>query len=334
MNIDLEKHWYSKSLLSTLLLPLSWLFRIAVALRRRYYLITTAKKKYKAPFVIVVGNITVGGTGKTPFVIWLARQCKQKGLRVGIILRGYKRKNENETIEVKPLLSMAEEVGDEALLLALKAACPVVVSADRNKAIEKLVSKFQVDVVLSDDGLQHYKLARDIEIAIVDSERMHGNGRLLPAGPLREPVSRLKKCDIVVFNGGLAKQPYYFETTYAELVSIASDTVRKPLTEFMNFKVHAVAGIGNPKRFFDILQQAGITPIQHVFEDHHIYTKEDLNFDDKEAIIMTEKDVVKCKKLIDKMLSKKSIWYLPISINPNSALLKRIDSILKRIPHG
>ncbi len=283
---------------------------------------------------MVVGNIVVGGTGKTPFVIWLARKCKEKGLRIGIVLRGYKRENENEVIEVKPLLSTAKEVGDEAILLALKTACPVVVSADRNAAIEILVKKYQVDVVLSDDGLQHYQMARDVEIAIVDSERLHGNGRLLPAGPLREPISRLNSCDIVVANGGSHKQPYYFETAYTDLFSLASDTMRKPLSDFKNFKVHAVAGIGNPKRFFTILQQAGIHVIQHIYEDHHVYKQEDLTFDDDKPIIMTEKDIVKCRKLAGKNLDSKSIWYLPIGVNPNTALLKRIDTILERIPYG
>ena len=334
MNIDLEKHWYTKSLLSTLLLPLSWLFRITVALRRSFYSVFEPKKKANTPFVIVVGNISVGGTGKTPFVIWLARQCKLKRLRVGIILRGYKRANEKQVIEVKPLLSTVEEVGDEAILLALKTSSPVVVSADRNKAIEKLSSRYQVDVVLADDGLQHYPLARDAEIAIIDSERMHGNARLLPAGPLREPVSRLKSCDIVISNGKVDKQPYYFETTYAELVSVASDTIRKPITDFKSFKVHAVAGIGNPNRFFNILQAAGINVMKHGFEDHHAFTQEDLTFNDDEAIIMTEKDVVKCRKIAHKIVTSKGVWYLPIEINPNTALLKRVDSLLERIPHG
>lgn len=328
MNVDIEKIWYSKNLLSTILLPLSWLFQIAVAVRRVYYHLCLPDSGASKIFTIVVGNITVGGTGKTPFVIWLAQRCIAQGLRVGIVSRGYKRNNEQRIVEVHPH-STHEEVSDEALLLVLKTACPVVVAANRSQAVNQLIGKYDVDVVLSDDGLQHYNLPRSVEIAVVDGERQLGNGRCLPAGPLREPVVRLDSCDLVVYNGGKGSYQYCFETVYGNLVSLSSDTACKPLSDFKGFTIHAVAGIGNPTRFFKALQNAGLHIIEHRFPDHHAYQETDLDFNSDGPIIMTEKDAVKCKRFISK-----NIWYLPISLLPNSVLEKRISTLIGGIPRG
>ena len=328
LNIDLEKTWYSNSILSFLLLPLSWLFRTMVICRRAYYRLRNSARTAAEVFVVVVGNITVGGTGKTPFVIWLAQQCKDRGLRVGIVTRGYKRENEQQLVEVQPH-SLPSEVGDEALLLALKTTCPVIAAADRKLAVEMLIEKYKIDLVLCDDGLQHYNLARDIEIAVVDGERKFGNGRCLPAGPLREPITRLSACDLVVSNGRNDAAKYYFEIEYNDVVSLTLDTVRKPLADFKDFTVHAVAGIGNPQRFFNLLKHVGVHIIEHSFPDHHAYQQADLEFSSNDPIIMTEKDAVKCKNIINK-----NIWYLPIVLSSNIVLDKKIETILEGVPHG
>ena len=328
MNIDHEKLWYTKNFLSTALLPLSWLFRAIVVLRRKFYRLRNSNNTDLPAFTIVVGNVTVGGVGKTPFVIWLAKRCKAQGLGVGIVTRGYKRKNKNKLIEVQPQ-SLPEEVGDEAILLALKSTCPVLVSADRKQAVEVLVKQHQVDVVVSDDGLQHYNMPRNIEIAVVDADRKFGNGRCLPAGPLREPVKRLDSCDIVVSNGHIKNNELSFDLSIDEVVSLSSDTVRKPIEDFKDFTVNAVAGIGNPARFFTMLRNFGIHVLEHKFPDHHLYQETDLEFENSDPILMTEKDAVKCKKF-----TSKDIWYLPVSLEPSYALEQRISKLIKGIPHG
>lgn len=315
-------------MLSTVLLPLSWLFRVITAGRRFYYRILNSNRKTPKTFIIVVGNINVGGTGKTPFVIWLANRCKEQGLRVGIVTRGYKRNNEQQIVEVQPHSTPAQ-VGDEAVLLALKTACPVIAGADRRKAVDLLISRYKIDVVLSDDGLQHYSLPRNIEIAVVDGERKFGNGRCLPAGPLREPTTRLNTCDLIVTNGRNDSNQHYFEIEYENVVSLDSDTMNKPLENFKDFTVHAVAGVGYPTRFFRMLQQAGMHVIEHSFPDHHVYQEADLEFNSNDPILMTEKDAVKCKKFIGK-----NIWYVPISLSPNLALEERISTLIEGIPHG
>ncbi len=323
----MEKIWYSENILSFLFLPLSWLFRAVVTIRRGYYHLCAPSLVGAATFTIVVGNITVGGTGKTPFTIWLAQRCKAHGLRVGIVARGYRRKNERRVIEVHPD-APPEEVGDEALLLSRQTACPVVIAADRKRAVDQLLDRHDVDVVLSDDGLQHYRLPRTVEIVVIDGERKFGNGKCLPAGPLREPASRLRSCDLVIYNGG-ENARYRFQIAYGEAVSLFSDVTRKPLKEFQPLRVHAVAGIGNPARFFKLLRGAGIHATQHRFPDHHVYRQTDLDFNDDAPILMTEKDAVKCKKFTDR-----NIWYIPMVLLPNDALEKCISTLIERIPYG
>ena len=328
MNIDHEKLWYSKNLFSTVLLPLSWFFKTAASLRKVYYESRISHELGPRVFTIVIGNITVGGTGKTPFVIWLANYCKAQGLQVGIVTRGYKRASKRELIEVNPQ-STADQVGDESVLLAHKTSCPVMVSANRERAVKQLTNKYNLDVVLSDDGLQHYKLPRDIEIAIVDAERRFGNGRSLPAGPLREPIKRLEKCDLVVSNGYMASTEIAFELSMEDAVSLSSHMIRKPLDEFKDFTVHAVAGIGNPERFFNMLRSMDMNVIEHKFPDHYRYKEKDLEFNSSDPILMTEKDAVKCRKF-----TGKKIWYIPVSLLPSSALQQRISAMIEGIPHG
>ena len=326
LNFDPEKVWYSNSVLSVLLLPLSWLFLGIVALRRAYYRVVHRGRSTSSAFVIVVGNITVGGTGKTPFLIWLAGQCCKRGLKTGIISRGYKGARTTRVTEVGAD-SRVEEVGDEALLLARKTSCPVVVAADRSRALAWLEQSVQPDVVLSDDGLQHYAMGRDLEIAVIDGVREFGNGRCLPAGPLREPPSRLQSCDLVVRNGHGDPHSLSFEVQPEELLALNSREGRKPLQAFSGCTVHAVAGVGNPGRFFRMLKQAGLNIIEHAFPDHHAYVKADLEFGDGAPILMTEKDAVKCETFLDS-----DIWYLPIIVRANAALEQRISTLIEGIP--
>jgi len=325
LNIDIEKLWYSKNILSIFLLPFSWLFRLVVHTRRFYYQVVNSNVAKQAPFVIVVGNITVGGVGKTPFVAYLAHRCQRTNLNVGIVSRGYGRADEHTLIEVLGDSSVVD-VGDEALMLRHQVTCPIVVSADRCRAVEYLREHHQVDVVISDDGLQHYKLVRDAEIVIVDGVREFGNGYCLPAGPLREPPSRLKSVDMVVSNGKNPKYPYQYHVHYNEVVSINNIELRKGLDEFTIDKVHAVAGIGYPNRFFSLLEQAGLQLIPHALPDHHKFKASDLDFNDTLPIIMTEKDAVKCQTI-----DQDNMWYLPIQVVPNDKLEQRITTLLEGI---
>ncbi|MDE0251167.1 MAG: tetraacyldisaccharide 4'-kinase [Gammaproteobacteria bacterium] len=328
VRFDPEKIWYSRNIVSVLLLPLSWLFRAAAGARRLYYRVYHHRRIPPSVFILVVGNLTVGGTGKTPFVIWLARRCRDHGLNVGVVSRGYRKRKAGKIVDVQPD-SLPEEVGDEALLLVQKISCPVVAAADRMQAVSLISRKYKPDVILSDDGLQHYKLPRNVEILVVDGDRRFGNGRCLPAGPLREPVSRARSCDLVVSNGCCDGYEYSFEVVAEDAVSLCSDTIRRPLQHFKGCCVHAVAGLGNPTRFFRMLENAGIRFFRHVFPDHHSYTEADLEFGDDEPILMTEKDALKCKLFVDR-----DIWYLPIIVLPNPRLEQRISNLIEGIPRG
>ncbi len=325
MIIDIEKLWYSKNILSIFLLPLSWLFQLVSFFRRSFYKIFRSKADLIDSCIIVVGNITVGGVGKTPFVAHLARCCKDKGLRVGVVARGYGRTDESSLIEVLND-SDAVEVGDEALMLKQQISCPIAVAADRTKAAMYLNDKYDLDVIISDDGLQHYNLARNYEIVVVDGERLFGNGRCLPAGPLREPISRLNTVDLVISNGENALYEYQYTVSYSEFVSLTSADVKKSFEDFANVKVHAVAGIGSPKRFFAVLEKADLDIIPHVFTDHYTYKQADIEFNDNLPIIMTEKDAVKCREF-----NTENAWYLPMTIQSNEKLGGRISKLLEEI---
>lgn len=325
LKINIEQLWYSKNILSIFLLPLSWLFRGASFLRRSFYNSFASKPKPGSASVIVVGNLTVGGAGKTPFVAYLAQCCLDKKLNVGVVSRGYGRKNENTLVDVLNDSDVAE-VGDEALMLKQNIACPVVVAAERKEAVKYLNEKYDLDVIISDDGLQHYKLARDYEIVIVDGEREFGNGRCLPAGPLREPVSRLEKADIVISNGENSNYEYQYTTSFKQALSLVDRSQGKSLEEFKHSSVHAVAGIGYPQRFFRQLEKAGIPVISHAFPDHHAYSSTDLEFNDNLPILMTEKDAVKCKHFYNE-----NAWYLPITAMPNDKLTQRITTLVEEM---
>ena len=275
--------------------------------------------------IIVVGNLTVGGAGKTPFVSWLAQRCLDKNLKVGIISRGYGRENEADFVEVA-MNSNVNEVGDEALMLKQQTMCPVAISADRSEAARYLQGAYDLDVIISDDGLQHYALPRKYEIVIVDGEREFGNGWCLPAGPLREPISRLKKSDMIISNGDNPAYELQYKAHFKNVVSLMDNLNERSVEAFKGTKLHAVAGIGNPKRFFKMLEKAGLDVIPHAFTDHHAFDQSDLEFDDNLPIIMTEKDAVKCKGF-----AVKDSWYLPISVVANDKLEQRIEKLLEDI---
>ena len=286
------------------LVPLSWLYGAAAAahraLHRRGVLGT---QRVGAP-VIVVGNLTVGGTGKTPLVVWLAQRLAARGLRPGIATRGY-RAGATGARRVGPL-DAAPEVGDEPLLLARRTGLPVAIGRQRTQAARLLIAA-GCDVIVSDDGLQHHALARDCEIVVVDAERRFGNGWLLPAGPLRERPSRLMSVDAVVTNGGEAAEgEFAMRLTAAKAVSLQNGR-EVALAQFSGATVHAVAGIGNPERFFRMLRAAGIDVIPHPLDDHAAIGAADIRFEDRNPVLMTEKDAVKCALAADDRH-----WYVPV----------------------
>ena len=274
-------------------------------------------------YIVVVGNLTVGGAGKTPFVSWLAQRCLDNDLKVGIISRGYGRKDEAKFIEVA-IDSDVNDVGDEALMLKQQTLCPVAISADRAQAARFLQSAYDLDVIISDDGLQHYAMPRKFEIVIVDGEREFGNGWCLPAGPLREPVSRLKKSDLVVSNGDNPAYELQYRAYFKDAISLVDNQLKKKIEEFRGSKIHAIAGIGNPKRFFTMLEKAGLEVMPHGFADHHVFNQAELEFNDDLPIFMTEKDAVKCKDF-----EVINAWYVPISVLVNDKLDKSIETLLE-----
>lgn len=312
------KLWYSDDAGCTWLRPLSWLYGGVVGLRRSAYSRGWLRVHHVEKPVIVVGNLTVGGTGKTPLVIWLARHLSEQGLRVGIVSRGYGSRAQHEPRLVSKD-SNWQDVGDEPVLLARGTGCITIVGRDRVAAARDLVAH-PIDVILADDGLQHLRLARDCEIVVIDGSRGFGNARMLPAGPLREPVSRLASADLIVVNG-VAEHPSLkdLETSTkakalpmtlrpAEAVRLDGRERSRPLEAFRDRPLHAIAGIGNPRRFFRDLRARGLEVIEHPFADHHPFTAAELAFDDDLPVLMTEKDAVKCAPFANPRL-----WAVPVA---------------------
>ena len=289
--------WYGKSPLKFALWPVSAVYLALARLRRIAYRRGWRPVIEPPVPVIVVGNVTVGGTGKTPFVIWLAEQLEQRGRKVGIVTRGYRGKG-TEWPRAVTADSDPGEVGDEPVLLARRTRCPVVAGPDRVACVEALLAGARIDVVLSDDGLQHYRLARALEIAVVDGARGMGNGLCIPAGPLREPPSRLQEVDAIVVNGGEWGHAGVFRAeAVVTKVYHLKDGAERTLESFKGELVHAVAGIGNPQRFFDLLRDAGLDVEAHPLEDHAEITLRELTFEAKGPVLITEKDAVKCEHL-------------------------------------
>lgn len=337
--MNIEPYWYRDKVHPALLplLPFALAFKSVAGLRRLLYRLGLKKTHRFSLPLIVVGNITVGGTGKTPFVLWLVNYLKEQGKNPGIALRGVGGNRKREPVSVTPS-SDPYDVGDEAVLLAKNTASPVVACIDRVAAVERLI-ELGCDIVVCDDGLQHYRLGRTVEIAIIDGDRYFGNGLPLPAGPLREPVSRLKKVDFILLNqhqalplpdshnrvNQLVTSPMRLQMD--SFVSVHSPAQKRDLAAFAHKKVHAVAGIGNPRRFFEMLRSLDIDIIPHAFPDHHLYEARDLDFGDRLDILMTEKDAIKCRKLG----IQDRWWYLrvntEVSLGFKKALMTKINNI-------
>ena len=315
------RFWYRRGVLAWLLWPASLVFLLGVLLRRALYALRIFKSAHPGIPVIIVGNLTVGGSGKTPLVIWIAEFLKSKGWSPGIVSRGYGAKVEEP--RAATVASDAAEVGDEPIVLSRRSGCPVWIGPERVRVAAVLRREEpKVDVLILDDGLQHYAMRRDIEIAVVDA-RGFGNGFLLPAGPLREPKWRLRTADAVVAHGfagkGFAMQ---LEGETAHRMTDARE--RQPLSAFAGQKVHAVAGIGDPNRFFVHLGKAGLKVLPHPFPDHHRFTPRDLEFGDQAPVMLTEKDAVKLRSV-----ARPHWWVLPVSAKLDPAfgqwLLGKLD---------
>jgi tetraacyldisaccharide 4'-kinase len=320
--------WYRPNPFGLVLRPLSWLYRTLVMLRRRAYVRGWLEVRRLPVPVIVVGNVTVGGTGKTPLVIWLVDLLRREGFAPGIVSRGYKGQARNWPQEVRPDGDPVM-VGDEAIVLARRCHCPVVVGPSRVDAAEALLARHACDVVVSDDGLQHHALARDIEIVVIDGVRRFGNGQCLPAGPLREPIARAREADFVVVNEGAAFPPEYTMTMVAtRLVGVRDEGAARSIESFTPRKVHAVAGIGHPERFFRRLRDLDFEIIAHPFPDHHSFRPSDLDFQDGLPVIMTEKDAVKCRSFC-----AVNAWYLEIDARPEPRLESHLLSRIRDLGH-
>lgn len=320
----IDTYWYRGSPWLWLLWPISLLFCALVMIRRALYRLGILQSVSFAAPVIVVGNITVGGSGKTPLVTYLVELLRRHGYKPGVVSRGYGGQAENwpQTVTVESCASM---VGDEAVLLARRCQCPMVVGPDRAMAVEQLLGEHDVDVVISDDGMQHYRMGRDIEIAVLDGERRLANGLCLPAGPLREGKGRLKQVDFLVTNGKARAGEWAMQLQPGEAHSLRGDEKRS-LEAFSGKTVHAVAAIGNPERFFHTLRDAGLSIKAHPFADHHPFTQGELDFNDAEPVMMTEKDAVKYINY-----ASERHWYLPVTAvldeDFSRQLLERLENI-------
>jgi len=331
----IHRVWYEGGSSYRLLVPLCGIYWLLLTLRRALYRLSLLRHHKAAVPVVIVGNITAGGTGKTPVTIWLAQELKSRGFVPGIISRGFGGSKSSSSMRVDKASDPAV-VGDEPVLLAIRSGCPVVVDANRVRAAAMLVED-GADLIIADDGLQHYRLDRSYEICVIDGARGLGNRLLLPAGPLRESISRFSEVDQVLVNGPLRDKSdslSVVEQNAIEFELIATDVCRlngsltRPIERFAGTTVHGVAAIGNPNRFFDMLRANGIQVIEHAFRDHARVDRKDLEFGDDFDILMTEKDAVKVSgNTSDKY------WYVPVDLEMDAVLagpwLEQIESRLR-----
>ena len=310
----IETSWRVPNLLTVLLWPLSLLYRTLFLIKQSAYQLGLLKI-YRAPIpVLIVGNLTVGGTGKTPLVIYLVEELRRQGYKPGVISRGYGGKADSYPYIVKAD-SPVKQSGDEPALIVRRTGVPMVVGADRQASIECLLKHSEIDIIISDDGLQHFALHRDIELCLLDATSPSQNKQLLPAGPYREPLSRLKSVDLIVEHGltedaaGGVGNRFAMNLSPSEPKPVNSSvaSVANSVNSFdSNQAFHAVAGIGNPDRFFNTCRALGYKFTEHVFDDHHDFTDQDISFTDGQTL-MTEKDAVKCQAFADQRH-----WYLPV----------------------
>ncbi|PCJ20182.1 MAG: tetraacyldisaccharide 4'-kinase [Gammaproteobacteria bacterium] len=331
-----EQAWYRPLGWNKCLLPLSWAFeRLAARRRAQFASGQRAVKRVSVP-VIVVGNISVGGTGKSPLVIFLIEALRQQGWTPGVISRGYGASVKDFPCEVSGQ-DAPDVMGDEPVMIARRTGVPLVIDPNRSHAADYLLSKTSCDVIISDDGLQHYALARDIEIAVVDGLKGLGNGCCLPVGPLREPPNRLNEVDLVVLNqagdsspldGYSVNSDYLYKMDIApeglySVASLVSSSSTAMDVNNLGPKVHGVAGIGNPDRFFASLRKQGFDVVEHRFPDHYQYQSGDLQFGDSLAVVMTEKDAIKCTHFcLD------SHYYLKVSSHVDDSMMSRLMPLL------
>ncbi len=329
----IERLWYRSSFGPALVLlaPVSVLFAAVVTARRAAYRTGLLRVAHLSRPVIVVGNITVGGVGKTPIVIWLATRLAAQGCRVGVVLRGYGGRSAQWPRDVDSATSTLE-VGDEAVLIAARTQAIVVAGPDRTACARRAIER-GAQIVLSDDGLQHYALGRDLEIAVLDAQRGVGNGWLLPAGPLREPVDRLARADFVVVHhregaGATTRLPVNHvpvRSVLRQAMNLVTGEARA-LSSFAGQRVHALAAIGNPQAFFNALHTHGLDVQEHSFADHAELDARDLAFADGAPVLMTEKDAVKCRAF-----AAPHCWAVRLELvfdePAAAALLARIDEL-------
>jgi len=299
--MGITRYWYTRHPLRWLLLPFSAIYWL-VSVVRRVYLQRVKQVQFTVP-IIVVGNLTMGGVGKTPLVIALVKALQDKGLRVGVVSRGYGARGVFP--RVVRVDDLAKDVGDEPLLIAKKTSCVVVIAPKRVEAVNYLIKHSDPHVIISDDGLQHYAMGRSLEIAVIDGARGLGNGLVCPAGPLRERASRLKTVDFVVVNSGTWPNAYRMELVCGKITALLTGETYKPAD--FNSPIAAVAAIGNPERFYTTLRGLNLVFKPHSFLDHHQFLPHDLAFEEKQ-IVMTEKDAVKCLPFVNE-----NMYFLPVT---------------------
>lgn len=331
----IQQAWRKRNaLFYWVLVPLSWLFALLTLLRRWAYRLGVLKSHQLPVPVIIVGNIHIGGSGKTPVVVWLVEQLKQQGYHPAVISRGYGGSAKLPT--AVNANSNPKIVGDEPVLIANRCDCPIWVGADRARVgLELLKAHPDCNVIISDDGLQHYRLQRDMEIAVIDAENYLNNANLLPAGSLRESISRLQTVDAVIKNGQVSAEvhhpasvtnAYLMQLTGSEFYNLAKPTLKATAVDFKRKSIKALAGIGHPARFFEHLRQLGLNFSSSSFDDHHPFTALDLAKMECDVLLMTEKDAVKCKSF-----AKPHHWVLPIEAKIEGDLMQLV---LQKMQNG
>jgi tetraacyldisaccharide 4'-kinase len=321
-----ERFWYSQSPLIWLFWPLHLPFLALVSLKRAFYQYGVLKAQSFDKPVLVVGNLSIGGTGKTPFIVELVEMLAEKGIRVGIVSRGYK-----SSLSIFPHQvaekDTAELVGDEPYMLYKKLAVPVVISPKRTEAVALLIQNNNVDIVISDDGMQHYAMGRDIEVLLFDGTRQFGNQLILPFGPLREPFSRLKSVDLVVQNGDQRNSYRAQKTTVKALSLVHIETKQERELDYLKQQeVVAIAGIGNPSRFFSSLEKIVQIKSKTIYPDHHPFSINDFdNVHEDKIVVMTEKDAVKCQSF-----AKKNWYYLKVKMVFEPSLTSQLEKLIAR----
>ena len=312
--------WYQSNPIAYLLTPLSCVFEVAS--RKRKHKQLSNRINFSKP-IIVIGNITVGGTGKTPMVSALVMELKALGHRVGVASRGYHGEMKNPTLIAQE--HNAQQVGDEPLLISRNTQVPVAVGEDRLAVIELLINQQQCDIVVCDDGLQDYRFEHDVEIVMVDGVRIFGNQKLLPAGPLRESVQRIQQADFIVSTAKVvpAISSDCIKLDISSAIKLNQTQKKKSLRDWSGAVVHAVAGIANPQRFFDALKAFEIEVIEHSLPDHAQFDRTDLVFNDQKPVLITEKDAVKCQQF-----DLDNIWYVPLETQLPKDFTSRVLSRL------